>query len=152
MHFEGTVTINAPRETVWRFLTDPAGVSQCVPGLESIEVLEPGRRFRAVAGIGFGTVKARFTNEVEWVELDVPNHARMKAHGTAPGSATDVESGMRLSDNPAGGTDLHWTADVLVSGTIASLAARLLGGVTQKLTAAFFDCVRATIERPPASV
>lgn len=151
MHFEGSVTINAPRETVWRFLTDPEGVSQCVPGLETIEVTEPGRRFRAVAGIGFGAVKARFTTDVEWLELDAPTRARMKAHGSAPGSAMDAESGMTLADHhPGGGTDLHWTADVQVSGTIASLAARLMGGITQRLTAAFFDCVRARIETPPS--
>ncbi|HEX7127534.1 MAG TPA: carbon monoxide dehydrogenase subunit G [Thermodesulfobacteriota bacterium] len=150
MRFEGAVTINAPRETVWRFLTDPEGVSQCVPGLETLEVTEPGRRFRAVAGIGFGTVRARFTTDVEWLELDAPNRARMKAHGTAPGSAMDAESGMVLTDNASGGTDLVWTTDVSVSGTIASVAARLMGGVTQKLTAAFFDCVRARIEGPAA--
>ncbi len=148
MHFEGRVTIDAPRETVWRFLTDPEGVSQCVPGLETIDILEPGRRFRAVAGIGFGAVKARFATDVEWVELDAPNRARMKAHGTAPGSAMDAESGMVLTDHEGGGTDLAWSADIQVSGTIASLAARLMGGVTQRLTAAFFDCVRSKIERP----
>ncbi len=148
MHFQGSVTIDAPRATVWRFLTDPDGVSQCVPGLETLEVTEPGRRFRAVAGIGLGTVKARFTTDVEWLELDAPNRARMKAHGRAPGSAMDAESGMVLTDNASGGTDLAWSADVAVSGTIASLAARLMGGVTQKLTAAFFDCVRSKIEGP----
>ena len=55
MRLEGTTTINAPRDTVWRFLTDPVGMSQCVPGLESLEVLAPGERFRAVASAGFGT-------------------------------------------------------------------------------------------------
>jgi uncharacterized protein len=150
MRFEGTVVIKAPRERVWGFLTDPNQVSQCVPGLESVEVLEPGKRFRATAGVGFGTVRARFVTDVEWLELDAPNRARMKAHGKAPGSATDVESGMVLSDAPGGGTELAWQADVAVAGTIASVASRLMGTVQQKLTGMFFDCVRGKVEGPGA--
>ena len=146
MRFEGTVSIQASRQKVWDFLTDPNKVAGCAPGLEKLEILEPGKRFRATTSIGFGTVKARFVNEVEWVEMDAPSFARMKAHGTAPGSGVDAESSMRLTDGQSGTTDLAWTADVTIVGTIASLAARLMGGVTKKLTAAFFDSVRQEIE------
>lgn len=147
MHFEGKLTIEAPRGRVWAFLTDPDAVSRCAPGLESLEVVEPGRKFRVVTAIGLGTIKARFTSDVEWTDLDPPNRAGMKAHGTAPGSAVDAKSSMQLSDGPAGATDLSWAADVSVVGTIASLAARLMGGVTQKLTGAFFDSVKREIEK-----
>jgi carbon monoxide dehydrogenase subunit G len=41
---------------------------------------------------------------------------------------------------------LNWSSDITVVGTIASLAARLMGVVTQKLTDAFFECVRKKIE------
>jgi len=36
-----TVTINAPRQTVWQFLTNPEQLTQCAPGLESLEVITP---------------------------------------------------------------------------------------------------------------
>jgi carbon monoxide dehydrogenase subunit G len=54
---------------------------------------------------------------------------------------------MELADGANGSTDLAWSADVTISGTIASLAARLMGSVTQKLTASFFDSVRKDIEK-----
>ncbi len=147
MHFEGNVSIRAPRQKVWDFLTDPQKVSGCAPGLESLEIVEPGKKFRATTAIGFGSVKVRFVNDVEWVELDPPNMARMKAHGTAPGSGVDATTSMALADGQDGETGLAWTADVDVVGTVASLAARLMGGVTKKLTSAFFDAVRKEIER-----
>ncbi len=146
MRFEGTVSIKAPRAKVWDFLTDPNKVSGCAPGLEKLEIVEPGRKFRATTSVGFGSVKVRFVNDVEWVEMDPPNMARMKAHGTAPGSGVDAESSMRLTDGQGGATELAWTADVNVVGTVASLAARLMSGVTKKLTAAFFESVRKEIE------
>ena len=146
MHLQGTVTIKAPRAAVWDFLTDPHKVSQCAPGVESVDVTEPGKRFRAIAAIGFGTVKARFAGEVEWLELEVPDRAKMKGHGNAPGSAADVVSEMKLSDAEDGGTKLDWTADITIVGQLAGLAARLMGTVSQKLTAAFFECARKKIE------
>src|SRR5262245_40992813 len=146
MRFEGTLVIRAPRERVWRFLTDPETLSLCAPGLESIEVLAPGQRFRAVASVGFGAVKATFANEVEWLDLEPLTRARMKVHGTTPGSAVDATSEMQLSDGPEGATGLRWSADVSVAGTLASIASRLMGSVAQRLTDAFFDAVRRRIE------
>ncbi|HEY7728851.1 MAG TPA: SRPBCC domain-containing protein, partial [Candidatus Eisenbacteria bacterium] len=118
MHFEGTVDITAPREAVWRFLTDPQKVAGCAPGVESVEVVVPNERFRATASVGFGSVRARFVTDVEWLDLEAPSRARMKAHGNAPGSAVDATSEMALRDAGDGGTELQWSADVTVVGTI----------------------------------
>lgn len=147
MHFEGRVNIRAPREKVWAFLTDPKAVSQCAPGVESLEEVVPGKKFRATASVGLGGIKARFTGDGEFVELDEPNRARLVGRGNASGSAVDVSSEMLLSDGPDGTTDLKWAADVIILGTLASLASRMMGGVTQKLSAEFFNCVKARIEQ-----
>ena len=146
MHFDGTVSINAPRQKVWEYLTDPNSVSECAPGLKSVEVIEPDKKFRAVAGVGFGSVKVTFEIDVEWVELDPPNHARMKAHGKAPGSGVDITSVMNLTNGSEGATELQWSADIVVVGTIASLASRLMNSMTRKLTGEFFSCVKGKIE------
>lgn len=146
MNFNGTISIKGSQEKVWEFLTDPEQVSQCVPGVESLEIVEPGKRFKAVAGLGLGTVKVKFKTDIEWLELEKPTRAKMQAKGTAPGSSMETTSEMRLSEGVDDQTDLHWTADVKIYGTIASLAARLMGSVTQKLSAAFFECVKKKIE------
>ncbi len=146
MRIEGKTAIAAPREKVWAFLTDPISVSRCAPGLESIEVVVPGEKFRVLAAVGLGSVKARFATEIEWLELERPNRARMKAHGTAPVGAADATTEMTLADRPDGSTELTWTAEVTLAGTIASLAARLLSGISTKLTGTFFTCVRKNVE------
>lgn len=146
MKLEGEVTIQASREKVWDFLLDIEGMSECVPGLESIEAVEPGQKYRATASVGLGTVKVRFDADVEWLELERPTRALLKGHGTAPGSVGDAKAEMVLSDGPEGSTKLSWWAEVIISGTIASLASRLMGSVTKKLTASFFDCVKKKIE------
>ncbi|MFV1859019.1 MAG: CoxG family protein [Anaerolineales bacterium] len=146
MKLNGEVTIQADRQKVWEFLTDAESVSQCAPGLESMVIIEPDKQFEAVVAVGFGTIKVRFVTNVRWVELDPPNTAKMTAHGTAPGSAADVNGEMRLEDTPGGGTRMTWSADVVVSGTITSLASRMMGSVSKKIANNFFDCVRGVLE------
>jgi carbon monoxide dehydrogenase subunit G len=145
MHFEGNVTIHAPKEKVWEYLTSPEFVSQCAPGVQSVEIVVPDKQFRAVATIGLGSARVTFQADVEWLEMQINEYARMKAHGKAPGSGVDVISEMRLSGQD-GATELDWTADVSVVGVIASTAARLMSGITRNMTNAFFDCVKSKIE------
>src|SRR5512133_1215544 len=100
MLFEGSVSINAPQERVYAFLTDPNQVSQCAPGLVSMQIVIPDKQFNVVAAIGFGSVKVTFNVDVQWVELKPPEYAKMKAHGKAQGSGADITSDMRLTSNP----------------------------------------------------
>ncbi|MGH2626264.1 MAG: SRPBCC domain-containing protein, partial [Anaerolineales bacterium] len=123
---------------------------QCAPGLESLEIREPGRKFRAVASVGLGSMRARFTLDVEWLELKEPDLARMSVHGTASGSTADITSQIELRDSAQGGTDLSWTADAAIRGPLASLASRLMGSAAQKVSNEFFDCVRRHVETPAA--
>ena len=146
MRLQGEVTIRAPRKKVWNFMTDPDQIGQCAPGVEKIEMIEPLKRYRGIVSVGFGAVKARFSGEVNIIELEEPNYAKLKAHGSASGSVADAVSEMRLSDGPDGSTKLDWTADVTVSGQLASLASRLMVPVSQKLAQVFYEQVRKKIE------
>ena len=146
MQLKGDVTIRAPRKKVWDFMTDPNQIGQCAPGVEKIEMIEPLKKYRGIVSVGFGAVKARFSGEVDILELDEPNRAKLKAHGSATGSVADAVSEMHLSDGPDGSTHVHWTADVTVSGQLARLAARLMVPVSQKWASQFYEQVRKKIE------
>ena len=151
MQLKGDVTIRAPRKRVWDFMTDPNQIGQCAPGVEKIEMIEPLKKYRGTVSVGFGAVKARFSGEVDILELDEPDYAKLKAHGSATGSVADAVSEMHLSDGPDGSTVVHWTADVNVSGQLASLASRLMVPVSQKLAGVFYEEVRKRIEKEEAS-
>lgn len=151
MLLKGDVAIRAPRKRVWDFLTDPKQIAQCAPGVEKVEEIEPMKRYRGIVSIGFGAVKARFSGEVEILDLEEPNNAKLKAHGSASGSVADATSEMKLSDGPDDSTLLNWTANVNVSGQLASLASRLMVPVSQKLAQEFYERVRKKIETENAS-
>jgi uncharacterized protein len=147
MEFSGTQTVAAPIEKVWAFLMDVSNVAACAPGFQSLEVLED-ERWKAVVAVGVGAVKAKFTLDVTRPEMREPEHMTMKGRGKAPGSAVDLSGDMHLTSLEGGATQMDWKATVTVSGTIASVGARLLQGTAQRLTGQFFDCLKSKLQTP----
>jgi carbon monoxide dehydrogenase subunit G len=145
MQFRGSVQIAAPRDRVWAFLMDPNRVGACGPGVESIAIVDDDH-FRAKAKVGVGFISARFTVEMTIAERAEPDHALIKAHGQAPGSAVDATADMTLSGPTNGPTTMDWAADVAIAGTLASVGARMIEGTANKMIGQTFDCIRAKLE------
>jgi carbon monoxide dehydrogenase subunit G len=142
MEFSGTVEIPATRAKVFAFVTDPDKVGACGPGAESIEVIDP-THFRAKAKVGVGFITARFVVDLEIAEQQPPDMAVIKAHGQAPGSAVDAVGRMTLTDGAEPNTTtLQWSADVNLSGMLASVGARMVEGTANKMIGQTFDCIR----------
>ncbi len=145
LRLQGTLAIKAPREKVWAFLIDPQAVSTCLPDVQSLDVLEEGK-FRAVVRVGVGFIKGNFAFDVSMTDLQVPAHAVIMGRGGGLGSAVDVRSTVDLTDGGGGTTSLDWKADVVVSGTIASVGARVLNSTVEKKTGELFECLKTRLE------
>jgi carbon monoxide dehydrogenase subunit G len=137
LEFSGSPAIAAPRERVWERLMDPHFVAQSAPGVESVEAVDP-THFKVISGFGIGSIRVRFTMDVELFDIDAGKSAKMRVRGKAPGSAIDVVSKLQVDDAGSGGTQLNWSATSEVSGTVASVGARLMEGTARKLTEQFW--------------
>lgn len=149
MEFSGTQSIAAPIEKVWAFLEDVNNVAACAPGFQSMEVLGE-EHWKAVVAVGIGAVKAKFTMDITRPEKEKPGRMTMKGRGKAPGSAVDLNGDMRLTALDGEQTQMDWKASVVVSGTIASVGARLMQGVAERLTGQFFDCLKSKLQAAEA--
>ncbi|TMD57691.1 MAG: carbon monoxide dehydrogenase [Chloroflexi bacterium] len=118
--FSGTETIAAPIEKVWAYLLDVHNVAACTPGFQSLEELGE-EHWKAVVSIGVGPVKAKFTLDVTRPEKHEPDLMVVQAR-------------------------MDWTAQVTVSGTIASVGTRLLHQTAEKLTGQFFECLKTKLQ------
>ncbi|MDR7484432.1 MAG: carbon monoxide dehydrogenase subunit G [Armatimonadota bacterium] len=145
LHFQGSLAIHAPRDRVWAFLTDPRAVARCLPDVQRLEVLEEGT-FKATVRVGVGFIKGDFAFDVAMADLHPPVRAVLTGRGGGLGSAVDVRSTIGLADGEGGATRLDWTADVVVSGTIASVGARVLRSTVEKKAGELFACLKAQLE------
>jgi len=74
-----------------------------------------------------------------------PERAQIAVHGSGMGSAFDLVASLDFTE-AQGVTTAAWRADVIMSGTIASVGARLMQGTIDKKTNAFFENARKKLE------
>lgn len=137
LEFSGSPEIDGTREHVWAKLLDPDFVAASAPGVEKVEAIDP-THFKVISGLGVGSVKVRFKLDVELFDIVERQSLKMRARGKAPGSMVDVVSSLQIADGSPGKVRLDWSATSEVSGTVASVGARLLEGIARKLTEDFW--------------
>ncbi|MBA3344528.1 MAG: carbon monoxide dehydrogenase subunit G [Gemmatimonadales bacterium] len=137
LEFSGAPEITASRDRVWERLTNPDFVAASAPGVESVEAVDP-THFKVISGLGVGAIKVKFKLDVELFDIVEGERLKMRARGKAPGSAVDVVSHLRLEDAGPGMTRLNWSATSDISGTVASVGARLLESTARRLTEQFW--------------
>ena len=147
MRFQGDVTIEAPRERAWAFLTDPHQVTQCAPEIQSLKIVDDSR-FMVVVKAGVGPIKGTFNFAVAWLERREPEYARVQARGKVPGSAVDMLAVMTLTDLDGMRTLLQWESDVSIKGLIATVGGRLIEGAADAITKRLFACIKSKLETP----
>jgi uncharacterized protein len=144
MHFEGTFAVRAPRARVYSFLLNPKEFSACIDDPHTIEVIDADH-FRGTVKAGVSFIRGSFTWSADVKERVPPERAQMAVHGSGMGSGFDIVANLAVSE--AGGlSTVKWAADVQMSGTIATVGARLLQGTTEKKTNAFFENARRILE------
>jgi carbon monoxide dehydrogenase subunit G len=121
---KGERTFEAPRETVWGVLQDPAQMAELMPGLESFDV-EDDRRWKANMKIPLGLGSLRMSINFEKTEERAPEFSRLHAKGTGVGALMNLDTQFNLSQQ-GGSTAMAWEADVRIAGPVGSMGQRVL--------------------------
>lgn len=144
MLLEGTFSVKSSRDQVYAFFLTPDDLSTCIDDPHTIEV-QDADHFKGTIKAGVGFIKGTFNVTAAVVERRPPERAKLKVHGSGMGSGFDIDATLDVSES-GGTTTVHWRADVLMSGTIASMGARLMQGTIDKKTNAFFENARKKLE------
>ncbi len=144
MHLEGTFQARSAADRVYAFLLSPEELSACIDDPHTIQA-QDADHFKGSVKTGVGFIKGTFNLAAVVVERSPPQRARLKVQGSGMGSGFDIDATMDLSQVD-GVTTVRWAAEVLMSGPIASVGARLLQGTVDKKSAAFFENARKRLE------
>lgn len=147
MQIKDSFVINSPQEKVWEFLFDIPRLSQCIPGIESVEVLDD-RTYRGKLVVRVGPIKSEFTGKVTLTEVDAPNRIAGTVEGDDKSSASSVKATFIGILNPvAGGTEAAFQVDASLRGRLAQFGGPVIIATVKKLTAEFAKCLREKLER-----
>lgn len=148
MNHDGSATIAAERDVVWRSITDPAVLTECVMGAEEVQRVDEDT-YEGVVRQQVAGVSVAMTGEVEIRERQRPE--RM----TFTGSATDRRTGSRMRGDATveleaadGGTVLQYDVDVTFTGRLATLGARILRRQVRANVDAYFDTLVDQVGEP----
>ena len=87
LDIEETLEVQAPVETVWRFLIAPEKIVTCLPGAELTKI-EDERTFLGNMKVKVGPVTVSYQGRVKLTDVDDANHrVKMSGEGTEKGGA-----------------------------------------------------------------
>jgi carbon monoxide dehydrogenase subunit G len=140
MKISGGSTLQAPVDTVWEAIQDPAVLARCIPGCEALRTLGEDRYAMSVTA-GVAAIKGTYAGEVSLHDKVAPSSLRLKATGAGAPGTIDATVMVRFAPSATGGTELTYDADASVGGAIGGVGQRMLAGVTKKMAGQFFTAL-----------
>lgn len=137
MKIEHSYTFKSiPREVVWRTIQDKEVLKRSLPGCKAFVEVEDNV-FESELGISIGPVKGVFTGDVRQVDRIEPESYRLLVTGKGKPGEIDADAEMSLVETEEG-TVLHCSADVKMTGILASVGQRVMSGVAKVVIGQFF--------------
>jgi carbon monoxide dehydrogenase subunit G len=141
---EGTRVFDAPRDTVWGVLNDPAQMASLMPGVESFEV-KNDRQWVAKVKIPLGLGGLRMSINMDKVEETPPTYAKLAAKGNGVGAIMNMETEFHL-DETAEGTSMRWAADVKIGGAVGGMGQRVLQPIINQQVGNVLDALDRQVQ------
>jgi carbon monoxide dehydrogenase subunit G len=127
VEIEKTTTLTAPIERVWQLLLDPKVMGSCVPGVESIEVLNDTDYVVSIH-VKMAFVSARFRIRGTIVEIRPPSYLRSVGVGEDSSFTSSLKqsSEVFLAEVGDGTMKLRTKVNVEVFGRLGSFGVNMV--------------------------
>ncbi len=146
MQVADSFTLAAPREKVWEFLFDIPRLSQCIPGIESVEVVDD-KTYRGKLVVRVGPIKSEFSGTITLTEVVPPDQIAGTVEGDDKASASSVKATFAGTLTPVeGGTKAAFQVEANLRGRLAQFGGPVIHATAKKLTAEFAKNLRAQLE------
>lgn len=137
MQLTGRHTVTATPAALWTMLMDPDTLAKIIPGISRLE--KTGENyFKSVLEIKLGPVSGLFTGNLQLENITEPKGFILKIRQNSRIGNADATIKIDLVHINSGKTEVGLDGAVKVTGQLASMGQRVLGGVANMLTKQFF--------------
>ena len=145
MKLTGKHELNAPPARVWHILMDTQSLARVVPGISSLEKISDNL-YKSTLTIGLGPVSGSFNGRIQLEDIVEEKSFTLKAKQESKIGNANAAVGIRLVPADDLQTIIEFDGDVQLSGLMASMGQRLIGGVSGTLTKQFFQNLEKELE------
>ena len=134
----GEQLIAAPQQATWEALNDPDVLKACVPGCESITLVNPNE-YQVLMTARVGPVSAKFRGRLSLSDIKPPHSYSLAFEGQG-GAAGFAKGGAQVRLSPEKDqTRLAYDVKANVGGKLAQIGSRLVDAAAKKVADEFFN-------------
>ncbi len=141
MKIEGSYFLALPPEQAYQKLQDPEVLAAAMPGCESLEKIGENE-YRMKMKMALASLSGAFDGKVRITDQSPPNGFKLTVEGSGKIGFMKGEGDLKFTPKDQG-TDVSYTGDVQVGGTIAAVGQRLIDGTAKMMIKRFFDKIAA---------
>ncbi len=141
------ITLNKDIKTVWNSLNSVEVLKKCIPGCQEISG-NSEKGLEAIVKQKIGPMSVTFKGSI--IIKDVINYKSYVIEGKGKGGAAGFASGIanvKLLSNNINETTLFYSVEAKISGKIAQLGNRIIGGFAKKMAKSFFQELKKQLEK-----
>lgn len=146
MQLSGKHVVDATPSIVWEMLMDTDTLSRIVPGISRLEKIGDNK-FKSILDIKLGPVQSSFTGNLQMDEIQ--NEQAFTLNVQQNSTIGNANASIKISLLPIATTqtELAFSGNVKLSGMLAGMGQRLIGGVSNTLTKQFFSNLDKELEK-----
>ena len=137
MQITGKHVLNGPPSVVWNMLMDTDTLARIVPGITKLERISDNS-FKAILDIKLGPVGGSFTGNLQMEDIEEQKGFTLKAQQKSKIGNANAAIKISLSPVAENHTEVAFDGDAKLSGLLATMGQRVIGGVSNTLTKQFF--------------
>jgi carbon monoxide dehydrogenase subunit G len=149
MQLAGKHVLHAAPARVWAILMNKDNLEHIVPGVSRLEQTGD-HSYKSILDIKLGPVSGSFTGNLQLDDLQEPSAFTIKTQQNS--KIGNANAAIAINLTPVGDTDTEiiFDGDVKLTGMLASLGNRVMGGVSNTLAKQFFSNLEKELEKEPA--
>lgn len=148
MQLTGKHVINAGPARIWKLLMDTDTLARIVPGISRLEKTGDNQ-FKSTLEVKLGPVNSSFNGDLQMENISEEKNFTLKVQQKSKignANAAIMIALQQVNDNQ---TEVAFDGDVKLSGMLAGMGQRLIGGVANTLSKQFFTNLEKEINKTP---
>ena len=150
MQLSGKRVFNAELSTIWNLLMNPETLTRIIPGMISLEKTAENS-FKSILGVKLGPVNSTFDGTIQLEDIHEHSHFTMNVRQNSKIGNGNALVKIQLRSLNETQSELQFDGEVKLTGLLASMGQRVLGGVANTLAKDFFSNMEKELQPQSAS-